>query len=251
MDLTEAERPRHGRPQKRRRQQARHQYQARHRHGHFYSQESGGQADKVHCAIGAWTRILTCLLHNPITITYCCLFTKIWATETALCAAHFRTLSATTQKFRARSRVKSARRRPTYTLSGAIDSVAGVGNSLLESASIRLNPVPRCNTAAASAALTGRWKLACTARLCPKNTGTRTAVALTWICGRSSTLRVSSHRRRSLRDTPSASNASTCGITLKAIWRPNARPLAFLPLNMATVSPASSSMAPRPLPDTA
>src|SRR5580698_5396071 len=177
MDLTEAERPRHGRPQKGRRQQARHQYQARHRHGHFYSQESGGQADKVHCAIGAWTRILTCLLHNPITITYWCLFTKIWATETALCAAHFRTLSATTQKFRARSRVKSARRRPRYTLSGAVANVAGVGNSADESVSITAIPLPRCSTSLAAAAVSGRSSRACTARECPKNTGTRTAVA--------------------------------------------------------------------------
>src|ERR1019366_2114735 len=110
----------------------------RHRHGHFYSQKSARQAGKVHCAIGAWKRILTCRLHKSITITYCGLFTKIWATETALCAAHFRTLSATTQKFRARSRVKSRRMRPTYTLSGAIANVAGVGNSAAESASMTL-----------------------------------------------------------------------------------------------------------------
>src|SRR3984957_6789834 len=178
MDLTEAQRPRHGRPQKGRGQQTRHQHQAGHRHRHFYSQESGRQADKVHCAIGAWKRILTCLLHNPITITYWCLFTKIWPTETALCAAHFRTLSATTQKFRARSRVKSSRKRPTYTLSGAIANVAGVGNSAAASASMTLRPLPRCSAVEASATLKGRAKRACTARLWPKNTGTRTAVAL-------------------------------------------------------------------------
>src|SRR5580704_7824945 len=211
MDLTEAQRPRHGRPQKGGGQQARHQHQARHRHRHFYSQESGRQADKVHCAIGAWKRILTCLLHNPITITYWCLFTKIWATETALCAAHFRTLSATTQKFRARSRVKSARNRPTYTLSGCNANVAGVGNSMAESASMTEIPVPRCSTAAESATRTGRSKLACTARLWPKNTGTRTAVALISRSGRPSTRRVSSHKRRSSRELPPSSRVSTCG----------------------------------------
>src|SRR6185312_10587844 len=249
MDLTQAQRPRRGRPHEGEAQQARHQHQARHRHGHLYSQESTRQAGKVHCAVGAWNRILTCLLHKPITITYGGLFTKIWATETALCAAHFRTLSPMTQKFRARSRVGSARKRPTYTLSGAVASVAGVGYSILESGSMTLTPLLSCNTASAPATPTPRSKLACTARLWPKNTGTRTAVALIAKCGKPSIRRVSSQRRRSSRDRPSASRASTCGITLNAIWRPKARPLAVLPLSMATVSAASSSMAPRPLPD--
>src|SRR6202041_132212 len=156
VDLAQAQRPSRGRPQKGWGQQARQQHQATHRREHFYSQESGGQAGKVHCAIGACNRILTCPLHKPITISYWGLFTKIWATETALCAAHFRTLSATTQKFRALSRVKCARNRPTYTLSGCKANVAGVGNSSADSASMTESPVPHCSTRAASATRTGR-----------------------------------------------------------------------------------------------
>ena len=50
---------------------------------------------------------------------------------------------------------------------------------------MRLNPWPCCNARAASATATGRSKAACTARQCPKNTGTRTAVAFTASSGNS------------------------------------------------------------------
>src|SRR5260221_6275294 len=99
-----------------------------------------------------------------MTISHWGLFTKIWATETALCAAHFRTLSATTQKFRALSRVGSARSLPTYTLSGAVANVAGVGNSRVESASMTEIPFAASNPAVASASHHSRPNVASTAR---------------------------------------------------------------------------------------
>ena len=71
----------------------------------------------------------------------------------------------------------------------------------------------------APATLVGRCVSRKTASLCAVRTGTRTAVALTSSSGRSSILRVSSRTLRSSPLHPDASNAPTCGTTLRASRR--------------------------------
>ena len=126
---------------------------------------------------------------------------------------------------------------PRIPYPGLIASVAGVGNSLEESGSTSESPLPRCNTSAAPATRHGALEAGMHGEaVAEKHRHTHRRRIDLKLRTAEDSLGFLPQAPLLARVCPSSSSASTWGMTLNAICRPKARPRAFLPLSMATVS---------------
>src|SRR4051812_4950362 len=135
---------------------------------------------------------------------------------TALVAAPFRRLSATTHRWKVRGRSGSLRTRPTKTsLRPAIS--CGVGKPSGPPA-IRI-PGNTTSARRSESSVSSRSVSTVTCTLWPTSTGTRTQVAATGRSGSARILRVSPIILRSSPVQPSASKSPMCGTTFPAMRR--------------------------------